>query len=204
MRINQDETVHSSITRVVFSHTPKQSFLELFLQWMSHCLPWIVYSVLFLSGKNGGEISFPSVCELWYFPVPCWCSTTFYSPLLSSFSEVWIGLRFSKQCIYLEAVTLSVLHNVVRKIRYWNVCSCITHQVFKGSSNMSLNSWWWLEVQSLSWRSQHWRAVVTGKNWSHSSMRKCEASLYTGETNSGICFSNKTWQDVNYCALIQA
>lgn len=58
------------LTGVVFSHALKQNSLEQFLQWMNHCLSWMVYSVLFLLSKNGGEILFSSVCEPSCFQVP--------------------------------------------------------------------------------------------------------------------------------------
>lgn len=61
--INQDAAVSSSIGGVVFSHTIKWSSLEQFLQWMSHCLSWLVYSELFQFSKNGGKILFCPVCE---------------------------------------------------------------------------------------------------------------------------------------------
>lgn len=61
-RINQDDAVCSNITGAVFSHTLKWSSLEQFLQWMSHCLSWMVYSELFLFSKNGGEILFSLQC----------------------------------------------------------------------------------------------------------------------------------------------
>lgn len=78
-RINQDDAVCSNITGVVFSHALKWSSLEQFLQWMSHCLSWMVYSELFLFSKNGGEILFSTVCEPSYLPVPCWHNTAFHS-----------------------------------------------------------------------------------------------------------------------------
>ena len=78
-RINQDDAVCSNITGVVFSHALKWSSLEQFLQWMSHCLSWMVYSELFLFSKNGGEILFSAVCEPSYLQVLCWCNTVFHS-----------------------------------------------------------------------------------------------------------------------------
>lgn len=75
MRINQDAAVCSNIRGVVVSHTVKWSSLKQFLQWMSHCLSWLVYSELFLFSKNGGEIFFCPVCEPSDLPDLCWCNT---------------------------------------------------------------------------------------------------------------------------------
>lgn len=79
MRINQDAAVRSNIRRVVFSHAVKWSSLEQFLQWMSHCLSWLVFSELFLFSKNGGEILFSPVCEPSDLADLCWCNTAFHS-----------------------------------------------------------------------------------------------------------------------------
>lgn len=134
------------------------------------------------------------------------CSTPSHSPVVVRCLS--IGLWFSKHHIHVWKQRSWVYFVLLQDDMLLSCVLVIRHQGCRGSSdNISLNgdtSWWWWEVRCLSRRSRHWRAAVTGKSWSHSSLRKCEASLYIGEATSGICFSSKTWQVVNYCALIQA
>lgn len=122
-----------------------------------------------------------------------------------------VSLRFSKQHIHVwkqrSWMEVFFFPPFSRKICSWAVCCASGIEAIEAvviGQWMGNASWWQWGLWHFSQRSQRWRVAVTAKSWSHSSLRKREASLYIGEATSGIHFSNKTWQAVNYSALIQA
>lgn len=168
--INQDAAVSSSIGGVVFSHTIKWSSLEQFLQWMSHCLSWLVYSELFQFSKNGGKILFCPVCEPSDLPDLMQC-------IPQPHSRYWClnePVSFPSSLSMLEARKLNAIWGFLVCFFLQAALLLSTEAVQAGAAAlwMGSSSCWPWDVWCLAQRSQLWGVAVTGRRWSHSPTRK--------------------------------